>query len=600
MILGLHIISPLAKDYASTILPNLRAARVSAVAVIIDPLEAVTTDTLDELIAALVPDQRGRKFLIMRSDDVLGSTAINPVVWRQTLQDRIFTRGIPQWISRNPSVDVFWQDGNEPEVAGMSATTHVAMLETALAWHRANPVNRLSYVASMPTSLADATIVMPATIGYDYLGVHLYGDYRLEDTADWAAILNLCLAQDRGILITEAGINDTNITSSANKAQYILDWMAANSQHARIVALIAYSLGHWGDDHYLIDAPAADVYGARSQATAPVVAPKPPPAPTPAAPVTGGTVTMSDYTGFDATVPLQVPNYARYPWTAVYIHGVNATRILPESEQAALPSGQAILPISVPLTHCPGCREAGMTPAQGTADGNSYAAALSQRGWVAGQMVAIDWEAGTEQVAGFGGYGVAMVTALKSHGFLVAPYGTPAVIGALIDAGAPIDAVWLTYWTRSTIDDTVTQWWRARYPMFAWQWGGFVTNADLDLCTRQFYGRLKGANPVDASYANFETKFMSAGGMYQYWQHNGGIVAFGSPISQEYDTINEDGKAVRRQWYERAVFEWFAGQWPAQWDVAGLLLGDIMRDNGDTLKYLLADRAAHPTAFVAP
>lgn len=308
---------------------------------------------------------------------------------------------------------------------------------------------------------------------------------------------------------------------------------------------------------------------------------------------------MNDYAGFDATVPLEVPNYARYPWTAIYVHGINASRILPASEQARLPQGQALLPISVPLTRCPGCREAGMTPAQGTADGNSYAATLTARGWQPGQLVAIDWEAGTEQAAGFAPYGKAMVTALQATGFLVAPYATPATLGALLDAGTRLDGVWLTRWTRTTADDDVTRWWRARYPMFAWQWGGFVTNADLDLCTRQFYGRLRGADPVDADYADFETKFRSSGGFYQFWLHNGGLVAFGNPTSQEYDTVGEDGKPVRRQWYERAVFEWRAGQWPAEWDVTGMLLGDLIRDNGATLQHLIADKAAHQAAFTA-
>lgn len=95
---------------------------------------------------------------------------------------------------------------------------------------------------------------------------------------------------------------------------------------------------------------------------------------------------------------------------------------------------------------------------------------------------------------------------------------------------------------------------------------------------------------------SFQNGFGIGGGIYQYWKANGGIIAFGMPISHEYDvTIN--GKTVTRQWFERAILERIAGQWPAEWDVEGVRLGSMLAGQAPGLTQYQDDLKLYPAAF---
>ena len=172
----------------------------------------------------------------------------------------------------------------------MSAATQRDMLQQAIGLKGQVGHGRLSWLASMPTTIAGMNVALDGTRGYDGIAVHAYGDYQLNDTSDWPAILRLALDQNRAVWITEAGIND-HATMQATKAKRILAWMAAN-QNPRLVGLVVFGVtgtpNQW--PQYMIDGGAADVYGARDTAVLdsappadsshPAQPPGPPPFPT--------------------------------------------------------------------------------------------------------------------------------------------------------------------------------------------------------------------------------------------------------------------------------------------------------------------------------
>lgn len=76
-----------------------------------------------------------------------------------------------------------------------------------------------------------------------------------------------------------------------------------------------------------------------------------------------------------------------------------------------------------------------------------------------------------------------------------------------------------------------------------------------------------------------ETGHWLAGGFYQFWRANGGLMVFGYPLSEEFRGpviqgcgCRDDGKPHVVQWFERARFEWHPGLRPEQFDV---LLGRV-------------------------
>ena len=298
-----------------------------------------------------------------------------------------------------------------------------------------------------------------------------------------------------------------------------------------------------------------------------------------------------DLPGFDATEPLAVANLPAYRWAAIYLHGRYAARVLPATEQAQLPAALGLLPLSVISWDSPsGPILAGSSAGEGQADAADYLRALEARGWVTGQAVSTDYESGVETLPGFSAYANAHGAVIRQAGYLHYPYARSTALDLLSEK----DGVWLTDWSGDTADDGLSTYWRAQGP-FARQWGGTVQNADLDLCDGRFYAALRGAMVDSATSKPFSTGFGIGGGFYQFWLHSGGLAAFGMPISQEYDTTGADGQPVRRQWFERAVFEWRPGQYPAQWDTLPVLLGDLVRSQQTAA--LAADALAHNEAF---
>jgi len=65
-----------------------------------------------------------------------------------------------------------------------------------------------------------------------------------------------------------------------------------------------------------------------------------------------------------------------------------------------------------------------------------------------------------------------------------------------------------------------------------------------------------------------ETQHNLCAGFRAYWEHFGGLAAFGYPLSEEFV---EDGMVV--QYFERARFEWHPGVWPERFDVLLTRLG---------------------------
>lgn len=302
---------------------------------------------------------------------------------------------------------------------------------------------------------------------------------------------------------------------------------------------------------------------------------------------------MPDYRGFDATDPLGMPNLARYDWAAIYVHGRQAYRILPESEQAGLPKGLGLLPISVISYDSPSGPLMPGTASQGQSDGADYVRVLQARGWGPGTAACIDFESGVQAVPGGVAYANAMGGILRRAGYLHFPYARTEMLDLITEK----DGAWLTYWTGTDINDGLTQYWRAVCPAFAIQDGETVAGADLDYCTAQFLRALRGAEPMQATSTKFPNGFTAGGGFYQAWSHNGGLVAFGMAISQEYDTTALDGQPVRRQWFERAIFEWRANQWPANWDTEIILTGSKIAAGSSDLARLTQDALAHAAAF---
>lgn len=75
------------------------------------------------------------------------------------------------------------------------------------------------------------------------------------------------------------------------------------------------------------------------------------------------------------------------------------------------------------------------------------------------------------------------------------------------------------------------------------------------------------ATPQNVRYFP-QTGHYVSNGFLAYWEHFGGLAAFGYPITNE---LQENGIAV--QYFERARFEWHPGSNPARYDVELGLVG---------------------------
>lgn len=77
------------------------------------------------------------------------------------------------------------------------------------------------------------------------------------------------------------------------------------------------------------------------------------------------------------------------------------------------------------------------------------------------------------------------------------------------------------------------------------------------------------AYPLETSHFFPETGYTVANGFLRYWDQNGGLAAFGYPLTNEFQ---QDGTTM--QYFERARFEWHPGAAPDDYDVLLGLLGD--------------------------
>jgi hypothetical protein len=134
----------------------------------------------------------------------------------------------------------------------------------------------------------------------------------------------------------------------------------------------------------------------------------------------------------------------------------------------------------------------------------------------------------------------------------------------------------------------------SRYAGLGWQFSDWFHGWDASVVDGRWWDMTESAPAVISGFA---TGFSIGGGIAQAWQHNGGVYAFGQPISREYDTVL-GGQPIRLQWFERGIASWIGGQYPAEWDVEWLLLGDALRDTSDLLAQLTQSRRDNPTAFV--
>lgn len=71
-----------------------------------------------------------------------------------------------------------------------------------------------------------------------------------------------------------------------------------------------------------------------------------------------------------------------------------------------------------------------------------------------------------------------------------------------------------------------------------------------------------------------QTKHNACQGFLAYWQHFGGVDAFGYPLTEEFTYVDPaTGRPTTMQYFERARFEWHPGSAPQRYDVQLGLLG---------------------------
>jgi hypothetical protein len=258
MLLGIDVITPLTGDWHGFQLPLIQRGKFAVGKVQISDGFATAPENVEQLLAVLTPGPNGRKTIILRSDDrAYGAAA---------LQHDLVERGFDDLIGRRDDVDWYLEVSNEPDRAGIDINHHAELLADAIQLKPHVGHGRLSWLASMPTDFAAAWPVIKtgATDDYDGLACHWYSwTNPLTDSGggDWKQILDHLLTLDRGIWITECGIDD-KATPQAVKAQRILDWLA--TLPPRVVGACVFAVGeHTAWPQYELTDAAADVYAAR-------------------------------------------------------------------------------------------------------------------------------------------------------------------------------------------------------------------------------------------------------------------------------------------------------------------------------------------------
>lgn len=235
------------------------------------------------------------------------------------------------------------------------------------------------------------------------------------------------------------------------------------------------------------------------------------------------------------------------------------------------------------------------TTGRGVVDASALVAAVKGRGFGAGPACNdIEYQTYVNDPAGTSLYYRALGAGIVSGGYRPVGYQPLPMAQAYVGAGW---GAWVSWWPgalQGIPDLGQLPIIRSRYAGTGWQFSDQFHGWDASVVDGEWWDM---AQTVPQVLDGFATGFTIGGGIAQAWQHNGGLYAFGMPISHEYDTA-ANGRAVRRQWFERGIAEWYSGQWTAEWDVDFLLLGAILSAGGDRLAQLLADRAAHGSAFV--
>jgi len=185
-------------------------------------------------------------------------------------------RGFYSVVERHPEVQFFIEVSNETNICGMDPyRARFWMLETREELRDLDRPN-FGWMASMPTVLRDAEIILSrqddGAVGdvYDAIAVHHYGDYNvwpLEDHYEWVDVTNLVLTQTSlPLYVTEIGINDP-ATPKPEKARRILEAVAQMPDRIRGVMVFAITEpqdNRW--PQYTIDGAMADVFASRPDA----------------------------------------------------------------------------------------------------------------------------------------------------------------------------------------------------------------------------------------------------------------------------------------------------------------------------------------------
>lgn len=562
MLLGIDVDSPLAGDWHGAQLPLVARGKFNVGKVQVAAQFATAPENVEQLLAMLTPGPNGRKTIIYRTNDAKFSAA--------DIRQQFVAGGFDDFVGRHPDVDHYLELGNEPNMAGLELAPHIAMLNDALSLKGQIGHGRLSWLVSLPTTLASATTIIDRFADqFEGIACHLYGDYRLGDgDYQWGDILDYAVASDHGVFITECGINDA-ATDPAVKAQRILAYGA--TLPPRVVGLCVFTLGQGtGFPHYELTAAAADVYGARSQ----------------------GETTMPTMTMVDRATPPSAAEITMLKTNGVtavagYVGGVNngGRAWKPADADRMRAAGFQFLPIYVGENVCPGCKApVTLTAAQGQKDGTDAIACAQSFGCHDGPL-ALDIEYGTYtgNVAGALAYMAAWADVVHGAGYLPVQY---AITQTASDYHPPIPTgLWIANW--DGIGNLANFPNAARFAGIGWQyadnWHGFdVSHVDGGWWNRAV---LESApNPAPESQWFPQTSHYLSHGFLRFWEANGGLPIFGYPLSEEF--TGDDGVTV--QWLERAQFQYQPKIAGNQWGVTLARLGAAS---------LSDDQAKHPAAF---
>lgn len=310
---------------------------------------------------------------------------------------------------------------------------------------------------------------------------------------------------------------------------------------------------------------------------------------------------MPSYMGVDRATPPSATELATLKnrgvrWIGGYVGGVNngGRDWHPAHIAACRLAGFRVLPIYVGQNVCASCDSSRLTPQQGQIDGGEAVVCARDFG-CAGGPLCLDIEYSTWTQANPQSvieYVNAWVEAVSAGGYHPVIYGP---VGMVLRSDLSNTAgYWLADWDGT--GDLAHFPNADHYAGIGWQYADNWFGFDASHADGLWWG---GLVDMPGTVSGFATGFSIGGGFAQCWQHHGGLVAFGMPISGEFDTTDEHGP-VRLQYFERAIFEWRSGQYPDNWDVSIVLLGSLVASNPDKLGWYHTQRMTHDPAFTPP